>query len=469
MKQIFTDKHLDTMALALRQETLMLTFEGTIRSSKTVDAVDCFYLAVKNSPDYLHCICARDYDAVRDNLLECNGFGLTKKFKDFTREKEVIGGYFYTMRGADQKKKMILLAGYATIRQWTKILGKTIGVFLIDEANIADEQFIDESFSRQASAEKPLTILTLNGDNPDHFIYQKYINYSTIVGRCPQSIRDEMDKFPKKKGYYYFHWTMEDNPAMTPEKIERASSRYPVGSYYYVIKILGERGTPEGAIFAQYLDDSFISKDIEVVYNGENVIMDECEYLLKTGGYIKYSIGIDLGNNDAKRGTILTLEGITRGYKNFDIIDSKQCKSTESDALTTEIVDYIYEWFVEIKNDGAIDSIRIDGFGAVQVLIPTIRKKLYARGIRVYTDLAIKFGEDGGRAARLDLCLILVSQHRLRFSQRKGAKETLIQLRKLKYADDGLPYDENQLEMDYYDSMGYGMTPFTTLLTNVLR
>ena len=63
----------------------------------------------------------------------------------------------------------------------------------------------------------------------------------------------------------------------------------------------------------------------------------------------------------------------------------------------------------------------------------------------------------------------MISRHVLRWSQRPGAQKSLAMFKKLKYADDGLPFDENQVEMDWYDSEGYAITPFATTLTNALR
>lgn len=470
MPLVLNDKHLDLLSLAVRPDTSLLVLEGTVRSSKTVIVIQAFYLRVKQSKTNLHCIGGKDYDAIRDNVLDCDGLGLLHLFPDVRLIKPKLGSYYLTMRGYDGQTKVILLAGYSNTKQWEKILGKTIECFLIDEVNIANKTFIDETFARQVSTEHPFTIWTLNGDTPDHFIYQDYINYAKPLWKVPASILTDMNAFPNRKGWYYTHWVMEDNPVMTPEKIERASSIYPFGSYYYTIKILGERGAPEGSIFAQYLDNSFFSKDIEAVIGGRKVTIDEIEYNLKYNHYIKLFIGIDLGNNDAKRGTILTLTGVTRGYKNVDVIDVYQAQSTESEALVAEICNVIVNWHSELMDLSKMNSIRIDGFGAVQVLIPTIRKKLISMKCRTLTDLAIKFGEDGGRRARLDLVLLLISQHRLRFnSKRKGAKELAISMRKLRYDKDGLPLDTNQVEMDYYDSFGYTLTPMTHDLTNAMR
>lgn len=471
MKPIFNDKHLDTLALALRPDTISLTLEGTIRSTKTVIAIQVFYYVVKTSPDFLHCISAKDYDAIRDNILICNGLGLMQQFSDVVMEKDKIGGYFLSTYGIDGQKKMILLAGYEKANQWEKILGKTIGCFLIDECDTASERFIDETYARQASADRPFRVQTLNGNVPTHFIYVKYINRSKPLFKVPQSILNDMVPVENEKGWYYIHWTMEDNPIMTPEKIERASSIYPVGSYYHTIKILGERGAPEGAIFAQYLNEEFYAQQIEVLWRGQKQYVNEIEYNLASGKYIAYCFGLDLGNNNVKRGTILTFSALTYGFKNFDIIDTYQCESNESQDLVFEICEQMKKWYDEIQNVGVIDSLRIDGFGSIEVLVPTIRKQLRAMGMSYLVDQAIKFGESGGRKARLTLFLQLVSRHTIRFNKsRKGSIECMKQFRKLSYnPDDGLPLDLNQLEMDYYDSAGYSITPFTNKLTNALR
>lgn len=469
MALILTEKHLDILSMAVNPNVEVLVLEGTIRSSKTVIAIQAFYMAVKISPEPLHLISAKDYDAIRDNILDCNGLGLLHLFDDVELVKPKIGSYYLRMMGADGKRKIIIMAGYSNVRMWEKILGKTLGVELIDEVNIADKAFLDESRARQASVDRPFAIWTLNGDNPEHAVYTDYINYAKPIGKVPKSILTDMLKLKNKKGWYYTHWTFSDNPVMTPAKIERAMELYPVGSYFYTIKILGERGVPEGSIFAQYLNDSFFAAYSERVFKGSKVMMDDVEYNLAANLHASYVIGIDLGNNELKKGTVLTFTGYTRGYQYVDIIDAYPCEKTESQALVDEICDKIREWTDEVVAIGKVLSIRIDGFGAVKVLVPTIRKKLNSMGIFILTDTAIKFGEDGGRMERLSLIMIMVSRRRLRFSNRIGARTMMSMLRKLRYGEDGLPLDTNQEEMDYYDSMGYSITPMMKELTNIMR
>lgn len=254
----FTDKMLDAVSVALKPQVNLLTFEGTVRSSKTVTAVQAFFYRVVQSDGFLHLIAGRDFDTIKNNVLEADGLGLIPQFSPYCKlDKDKIGSYYIKVTIGRINKK-IMLVNYSNISQWKKVLGSSIECVFIDEVNIADKQFVDECFSRQVSFDHPFTIFTLNGDIPSHWCYTDYINTSTIIGKAPASIIADMQKSPKVKGRYYMHWTFEDNPVMTPEKIERAKALYPVGSYYYTIKVLGERGAPGELIFLDYLTDEVV-------------------------------------------------------------------------------------------------------------------------------------------------------------------------------------------------------------------
>ena len=106
----FTEKMLDNIALAVKDNVIVLVYEGAIRSSKTVTAIQAFNTAVRLNPCNLHLLAAKDLDAVRDNLLHSDGLGLMDMFPDIKLEKEAIGGYFLTIPGFDGQIKKVLLA-----------------------------------------------------------------------------------------------------------------------------------------------------------------------------------------------------------------------------------------------------------------------------------------------------------------------------------------------------------------------
>ena len=62
------------------------------------------------------------------------------------------------------------------------------------------------------------------------------------------------------------------------------------------------------------------------------------------------------------------------------------------------------------------------------------------------------------------LLLLLINQKKLRFRNTPQLRKTIDHLKTLVYASDGLPLDDNQMAMDYYDSLCYCITPFTSKL-----
>jgi len=179
---------------------------------------------------------------------------------------------------------------------------------MIDEANIANEMFINESLGRQGATEHPVTILTLNGDDPQLPLYQNIINKCVIIGNCPASIRSEMDKSKKKRGYYYFHWTFNDNPILTPKMKTSLRNQFPIGSYYHKTKILGERGKWGIMIFADYMTTELLVDVNAKDANGKP------KYL-----FSHYAIGVDIAENRAHN--VFALIGFEKDYKYCGVVD----------------------------------------------------------------------------------------------------------------------------------------------------
>lgn len=389
MQVQLNDKHLDFLSLATRPTTRLLVAEGTVRSSKTVAALQAFYLAVKFSKDRVHCISAKDYDSIKDNLLECNGLGLLELFPEIKMVRFKIGAHYLLMKGADGQSKIILLAGYDTKRQWKKILGKTIGCFLVDEVNIADKTFIEESFARQVSSDSPLTIWTLNGDNPQHYIYQEYINYCKIIGKAPKSIHDDMDVVENKKGYYYMHWTMADNPVMTPEKIDAAKSIYPIGSYYYTIKILGERGIAEGLIYTIFATNA------------------EAYILHKVPKLQNIVVGVDFGGNGSAHTFVATGIGPQMQYAVH--LESKRVNATG--ITPDQLADEFEKFVVMIQKKYGFMAFECYCDSAEQTLINGLKNRVLHKKLGVIVKNAHKKPIND----RIEFQLMLLSTKRLFF------------------------------------------------------
>lgn len=432
------NKILDCLSIALKDKTNLLVLEGTARSSKTASAIIAFFEKVQKSDEYLHCIGARNNDAILDNILKEENHGLLKLFPDYcVLKQDKIGSYFVEVQCDLPKKpkvKKILLANYSDASKWKNILGKTIGVFLIDEVNIADKAFVNETFARQLSSENPLQIWTLNGDIPEHFIYQDYINRCKIIGEAPASIQAEMSEAKKEKGWYYMHWNMSDNPTMTPEKIERAMRTYPVGSFYYITKILGERGSNGALIFADYMTK-------------EHFLEEKEEEDSKKYTYAEYIVGVDIGATRAKNS--LTLVGFDAKLENIGVIDNYCFQQVGYDKKKQDILRQIIEW--QKQYNIRIRALSVDS--AEQNFIYDLKCLFSSYGIQVIGSYKATIKE------RCDMMIILLSHYRVKFS--KKATPVFKAYQNAKWEEGKLGKereDNNDVINDIMDSCEYAIT-----------
>ncbi len=433
-------KHVDLLALACAPSTRLLCLSGTTRSSKTIIAIQAFFYAVQVNSGSRHLIACRDLQAIEENILKSDGLGLEALFPNHVKiERGKLKHIILTIRKVDGTKVTVTLCNYSNKTQWQKILGGTFDIIFVDEVNIADENFINECFARQASSDNPLTMWTLNGDDPEHKIYKEYINCCKPIWNVPTSETDWHTLDIRKPNWYFTHWTMWDNPAMTDEKISNMESIYPAGSYYYKTKILGYRAVAEGAIFAQYMTSEHYA---QIDFNEDN--------------YVAFTFGLDLGNNDTKVGTVITLTGFTYGFKEVHVLKCIPCTSTEVNALVDEVCVFIEQFYESIINKSKINSVRVDGFGAIQLIMDTLRNRIKYKNIKI--SQALKFGDENGRRARLQVLLILIQGGKIKWCS--NSKISMDMIKKLVYAKDGLPLDTNQESMDFYDSLGYSITPY---------
>lgn len=456
-----TEKYLDIAALSLKPKTSLIVLEGTIRSSKTEIAKPTFLFNVIDNEEELHLISAYDLDAINDNILD-GEHGLLNQFPDLLKlQKDTIGGYYVSVKCVVPMKypreKKILLAGYASANKWKKILGKTMGVILIDEVNTANKQFVDECFARQTSAKKPLQIWTLNGDNPQKWVYSDYINRCKILksyrDKVPASIRADMDKIPKETGWYYFHFTMLDNPIMTKEKIDRAVRVYPVGSFYYTIKILGERCTPNKLIYLDYFNPRLFKKIID---KPTHEITNESEVSIRD--FNRFIVGCDIGATKALNS--FTLTGFTHDFYKIAFVDKHSFKNVGYNDKKINLIQFIKKWLERGIN---IELISIDSAEANFIRdLQTEFKTLNLPTVISSYKATIK--------ERIDAMIILASAERVYFNdtfEGRDLYDAFMQATWVAGKEGQEREDLNEPHNDKIDSAEYSFTRYmkTLLLT----
>jgi PBSX family phage terminase large subunit len=351
---IWTDLFIERLKTLLDDKTYLFVMEGPARSAKTALAIAGFYFAVVDSEEQYHLIAGQSYETITRNLLDADVIGLLKAF-NLKLERDKIGNTYipiYTSKG----KKIIRLAPYNDKSRWKSILGSSIGVAFVDEVNIADKQFVQELFARQAAVDKPKQIWTLNGDDPEHWIYKEFIDYSTILGDIPITTRALMEQHQtqlgKKDGYYYSHFKMSDNPVMTPEKIERFATIFPIDSFYYKTKYLGERGQQGEMLFLDYMSQDLLV-DNKTIHN-------------------HYTIGVDVGETQALN--VFVLIGWNQDYSRATILNEFHFVKVGYVEKTQKLKEWlrIITKYVPSK---AIDGIFIDS--AEQNFLADISNSIY--------------------------------------------------------------------------------------------
>lgn len=433
---ILTHKHDQVIKVALEPKTSWLTLEGPAQTGKSNLAIFLFGLRVADSDSELHCIAARDLDAIRDNIL-MGEFKLLDLFGELMEVKQdKIGGYyieFTTPKGI----KRILLAGYNDKTKWKKILGKPIECWFIDEINIASDTFVQEHIARTFSFDNPFTVCTLNGDDPDHYIYQDYINecIDLFPNDTPQPTVDQMN-VDKVNGKYYAFWGLDDHPKMTPQKKERIQGAYPQGSFYYMTKVLGIRGIQEGLLFGHLIKDKHYVDWEQVNINAIHSL----------------EVGIDIGD---KALTVFTLTGYSQQYKRVIVIDSYAFNEADYDEIIEKFNEWFRDWYYIFS--AKVKCIYPDN--ADSIFVRTLRKRI---GYHVKVKGSIK----SPIVDRVKLIEQLIHNDRLLFVRDYGAIDTAKHLKKLKSDGKGGVIDDNLPENDYWDSFMYGVTPHIKKLTD---
>ena len=274
----------------------MSVAEGAIRSGKTIDNNIVAARYLEDCPDRIHLASGSTIANAKMNIGDCNGFGLEHLFRGRCRwgkYKDNEALYIQTRTG----EKIVIFAGGGKADSFRKILGNSYGLWIATEINQhfdSDENnsFIKVAFGRQVAALKPKILWDLNPSAPKHKIYSDYI-----------------DKYKEhfEGGYNYMHFTIADNLSISEKRRKEIESQYDKKSIWYKRDILGERCTPEGAIYTSYVNDP------------ESFWLEKS----KLPPLIMIEVGVDFGGG-GKQGSANTFvaSGFTKCFKDWIILKS---------------------------------------------------------------------------------------------------------------------------------------------------
>ena len=207
--------------------------DGAVRSGKTLCmGLSFFCWAMRTYQGQSFGLCGKTVTALRRNLL--NTLAPVLKELGFQWEEKVsqnritvrFGGgenTFYLFGGKDE--------GSAALIQ-----GITLAGVLLDEAALMPRSFVEQACAR-CSVEGSRLWFSCNPEGPEHWFYKEWI------------LKKE------ERNALYLHFTMEDNPALSPRVIRRYARSFS-GTFYRRF-VLGEWVAAEGRVY-DFFDEGFV-------------------------------------------------------------------------------------------------------------------------------------------------------------------------------------------------------------------
>lgn len=222
------------MKTVYRQGWLQV-WEGSVRSSKTFISSLAWLYYISTVSDRYFLMTGKTIGSLIRNVFE-NEAGIASLVPT-ERKTDAIGTYYDIPTPKGVKRCYCFGGGDSDSHK--SLVGLTVAGWYADEVSEHHPRFIQECFNRTiVSSTDRRHFWTLNPQAPRHIIYTEYLD------RFDELTKAENDK---AGGYRWYHFTLKDNPALTPETIEAIAMQYT--GYAYERYILGRRVIAEGLIF----------------------------------------------------------------------------------------------------------------------------------------------------------------------------------------------------------------------------
>ena len=210
-----------------------LICDGAVRSGKTLCmGLSFFCWAMRTYRGQTFGLCGKTVTALRRNLLGSLlpvlkelGFQWEEKVSQ-NRLTVRFGGWentFYLFGGKDE--------GSAALIQ-----GITLAGVLLDEVALMPRSFVEQACAR-CSVEGSRLWFSCNPEGPEHWFYKEWIQKQ------------------EERNALYLHFTMEDNPALSPRVIRRYARSFS-GTFYRRF-VLGEWVAAQGRVY-DFFDESYL-------------------------------------------------------------------------------------------------------------------------------------------------------------------------------------------------------------------
>lgn len=340
----FSPKQLRVLSWWQRSEWEAIICDGAVRSGKTFSMGVSFFLwaqAKFNGKQFG--LCGKTITSLRRNLLTelipyLRGMGMS------IREKRAEN--LLTVRFAGRENRFLLFGGRDESSA-ALIQGSTLAGVLMDEAALMPRSFVEQALAR-CSVPGSLFWFNCNPEGPQHWFHREWILKAA------------------ERRALYLHFTMEDNPGLSPRI--RARYRKSYSGVFYRRFVLGEWTAAQGLIY-DFFDQERDTADVP------------------EGPFDEWRVSVDYGtSNPASFGLWGEKGGVWYRVAEY-YYDSKKSGRQQTDAeYVAELERLVGERavrrvIVDPSASSFIEALRRRGFAVVRA------DNHVADGVRVTADL----------------------------------------------------------------------------------
>lgn len=201
--------------------------EGSPRSGKTFAMTARYALNILRSRDTIHLVVGYSAEQAFRIAMEGDGFGLVHIFKGCSELKHDNTGAHLLVHCPNGEKKVYWKGGGKADSK-NVITGLSIGSVYFCEINLLNLEMVQECFRRTYAAKDRYLCADLNPPSPAHPVIKEVFE-----------VQDT----------YWLHWTCNDNPVLTPERLEEIKEACKKSPFLWKRDWLGQRCIPEGVVY----------------------------------------------------------------------------------------------------------------------------------------------------------------------------------------------------------------------------
>lgn len=183
--------------------------DGSVRSGKTLSMAVGFLLwSMSTFQDQRFALCGKTVESLRRNVSDLLPHWLEGIFQFEERRSESK----ITVTGGGRRNTYYLFGGKDE-SSYAQIQGLTLAGVLLDEAALMPRSFVEQALARCSEVGSRFWFNCNPDGGPEHWFYQEWVSKA------------------KERNLLYLHFTMEDNPALSPDIRQRYERLYS-GAFY---------------------------------------------------------------------------------------------------------------------------------------------------------------------------------------------------------------------------------------------